>query len=55
MDRGAWWAIIHGVSELDTTEVTGPACMLPLESGSVHQRRMPFQTAEHRGQYLGAK
>ena len=22
MDRGAWWAIIHGVIESDMTEVT---------------------------------
>ena len=22
MNRGAWWAIVHGVSELDTTEAT---------------------------------
>ena len=22
MDRGAWWATVHGAAELDTTEVT---------------------------------
>ena len=22
MDRGAWWATVHGVTELDATEVT---------------------------------
>ena len=22
MDRGAWWAAVHGVTKLDTTEVT---------------------------------
>ena len=55
MDRGAWWATIRGVSELDTTEATEHSCMLPLKSGIVHQMRIPFQTAEHIGQHLGAK
>ena len=22
MDRGAWWATVHSIAELDTTEVT---------------------------------
>ena len=22
MDRGAWWATVHGVTELDTTDMT---------------------------------
>ena len=22
MDRGAWWATVHSITELDTTEVT---------------------------------
>ena len=22
MNRGAWWAVVHGVTELDTTEAT---------------------------------
>ena len=22
MDRGAWWAVVHRVAELDTTQVT---------------------------------
>ena len=55
MDRGSWWAAIHGVSELDMIEATEHACMLPLESRVVHQMRIPFQTAEHIGQRLGAK
>ena len=55
MDRGSWWATIHGVSELDMIEATEHACMLPLESRVVHQMRIPFQTAEHIGQRLGAK
>ena len=33
MDRGAWWATIHGVTESDGTEVTYHTCSNPcLES-----------------------
>ena len=28
MDRGAWWATVHRVTELDTTEVTLHACIV---------------------------
>ena len=28
MDRGAWWATVHRVVELDMTEVTLHACMI---------------------------
>ena len=31
MDRGAWWAIVHRVTELDTTE------LLTLEIGSLNE------------------
>ena len=27
MDRGAWWATVHGVAEPDATEATEHACM----------------------------
>ena len=27
VDRGAWWAAVHGVTELDMTEMTWHACM----------------------------
>ena len=27
MDRGAWWATVHEVVELDNTEVTEHKCM----------------------------
>ena len=27
-DRGAWWATVHKVTELDTTEVTRHACTI---------------------------
>ena len=30
MDRGTWQATVHGVAELDTTEATQHACMLPI-------------------------
>ena len=41
MDRGVWWATVHGVTESDTTEVTLHACVLcnavlivlPLQAG----------------------
>ena len=25
MDRGVWWATVHGITELDTTEATYPS------------------------------
>ena len=28
MDRGAWWAAVHGSQKLDTTEATERTCML---------------------------
>ena len=28
MDRGAWWAMVHSVTESDTTEVTSQACQM---------------------------
>ena len=27
MDRGAWQALVHGLTELDTTEVTEYVCV----------------------------
>ena len=30
MDRGVWWAMVHRVTELDTTEVTQHTCTQPL-------------------------
>ena len=27
MDRGAWWAIVHGITELDTTEQLTYVCV----------------------------
>ena len=32
MDRGDWWATVHGVTELDMTEVTEHARMQTRES-----------------------
>ena len=26
MDRGAWWAAVHSITESDMTEVTTPTC-----------------------------
>ena len=28
MDGGAWWAAVHGITELDTTEETAAAAAL---------------------------
>ena len=33
MDRGAWRATVHGVTELDTTEHTRTLCILKVKEG----------------------
>ena len=35
MDRGAWWATIHGVTESGMTQMTEPACMQCINQVSV--------------------
>ena len=35
MDRGAWWATVHGVGQLNRTEVTEHTHTLPLNSAVV--------------------
>ena len=39
MDRGAWWATVHGVKELDTTEATDPA--------EIHKENISFFLSFH--------
>ena len=48
MDRGAWWATVHGVKELDTTELTYTA-HTGVYAGRVHAHSVarPCPTLTH--------
>ena len=56
VDRGAWWDIVHGFAELDTTEWLPISLSFQLLSGSTHisllqethhlLRPIPFQTID---------
>ena len=37
-DRGAWWAAVHGVAELDTNEVTWPTWILSAFTSTSNSR-----------------
>ena len=39
MDRGAWWAMVHEVTESDTTEVTEYGQKHKLESSRATRRK----------------
>ena len=40
MDRGAWWAVIHGVTESDTTERLSTQAKMPLSLVSSEARQV---------------
>ena len=48
MDRGAWWATVRGVTELDTTAATLHACMHNAGNASAPSRSL---TAMQDGRY----
>ena len=43
MDRGAWWATVHGVTESDRTERLSTAQHRDFPGGSVVKIRLPVQ------------
>ena len=47
MDRGAWWAIVHGVAELDMAEHTQVTITYYKESSSLNRQFIPQKVKPH--------